>query len=120
MARPELIPSLLTDLRTRAGLTQAQCATMTLAGLRTWKHWEAGTRSMPLAALELWCLAILAGRHLPPDNWCEPWVRCEFMALIPPASIPAAERVGVAASTLVRARKRASLDPLPKGRPSRS
>ena len=32
----------------------------------------------------------------------------------------AAARVGVAASTLVRARKRANLEPLPKGRPSRS
>ena len=32
----------------------------------------------------------------------------------------AAERVGVAASTLVRARKRANLEPLPKGRPIRS
>lgn len=81
MARPELIPALLLDLRTRAGLTQAQCATMTLAGLRTWKHWEAGSLSMPLAALELWCLALLAGGHLPPGDWCEPWVRREFMAL---------------------------------------
>ena len=32
----------------------------------------------------------------------------------------AAQRVGVAASTLVRARKRAGLAPLPKGRPIRS
>lgn len=31
----------------------------------------------------------------------------------------AAERVGVAASTLVRARKRAGLAPLPKGRPTK-
>lgn len=81
MARSELIPALLLDLRTRAGLTQAQCATMTLAGLRTWKHWEAGTRSMPLAALELWCLALLAGGHLQPGDWCEPWVRRDFMTL---------------------------------------
>ena len=31
----------------------------------------------------------------------------------------AAQLVGVAASTLVRARKRASLGPLPKGRPTK-
>lgn len=31
----------------------------------------------------------------------------------------AAQRVGVAASTLVRARKRANLGPLPKGRPTK-
>ena len=72
---------MLTELRERAGLTQAQCATMALAGLRTWKHWEAGTRSMPLAALELWCMAVLAGKHLERGEWCIPWIRKEFMRL---------------------------------------
>lgn len=88
MARPDVIPTLLLDLRTRAGLTQAQCAGMALAGLRTWKHWEAGDRAMPLAALELWCLAAIAGGHLPPGDWCEPWVRCEFMALFSDPASP--------------------------------
>ena len=74
-----LIPALLTDLRERAGLTQPQCAEMALAGLRTWKHWEAGTRAMPLAAMELWCMAILCGGHLPLGDWVEPWVRRDFI-----------------------------------------
>ena len=76
-----LIPAFIVELRTRAGLTQAQCAKMALAGLRTWKHWEAGTRAMPLAALELWCLALLAGKHLAPGDWCSPWVRNDFRRL---------------------------------------
>lgn len=75
---PPDIPALLFDLRTRAGLTQQQCADMALAGLRTWKHWEAGDRAMPLAALELWCLALVAGNHMQPGKWCEPWVRRDF------------------------------------------
>lgn len=79
---PDALPALISDLRARAGLTQQQCADMALAGLRTWKHWEAGTRSMPLAAMALWCLAIAAGRHLPSGDWLEPWVRAEFRALL--------------------------------------
>jgi transcriptional regulator with XRE-family HTH domain len=75
------MPAVIIDIRTRAGLTQAQCAEMTLAGLRTWKHWEAGTRSMPLAAMELWCLAILAGGHLPLGDWVDPWVRTAFRGM---------------------------------------
>lgn len=71
----------LVELRLRANLTQQQCAKMSLAGLRTWKHWEAGTRSMPLAAVELWCLAVLAGGHLAIGDWCILWVRPEFRAL---------------------------------------
>lgn len=77
----EGFPAHLVELRLMAGLTQEQCAKMTLAGLRTWKHWEAGTRAMPLAALELWCMAVLAGKHLAPGEWCIPWVRKEFMRL---------------------------------------
>lgn len=92
MARPDVIPALLLDLRTRAGLTQAQCAGMTLAGLRTWKHWEAGDRAMPLAALELWCLALMAGEHLPPGDWCEPWVRSAFRERFRPARPPRSSR----------------------------
>ena len=76
-----LFPAHLVELRLAARLTQEQCAKMALAGLRTWKHWEAGTRAMPLAAIELWCMAVLAGKHLERGEWCIPWVRKEFMRL---------------------------------------
>jgi len=76
-----LLPARIVEIRANAGLTQAQCADMALAGLRTWKHWEMGTRSMPLAAMELWCLAILAGGHLQLGDWVEPWVRADFRRL---------------------------------------
>lgn len=69
----------LRELRAETGLTQAQCARMCHAGLRTWKHWEAGTRAMPRASMELWCLAVLVGGHRPIGGWCVPWVRSEFV-----------------------------------------
>ena len=68
------------ELRARAGITQAQCAEMTRAALRTWEQWERGDRRMPAATMELWCIALAVGTvahgpYIAPGDWMRPWVR---------------------------------------------
>lgn len=44
--------------RQTAGLTQTEAAKTIGAALRTWQHWEGGTRTMPAAKWELFTLKV--------------------------------------------------------------
>jgi DNA-binding transcriptional regulator YiaG len=46
-------PEEIKTLRAKHGLTQAQAAKLVFAGLRTFQHWEGGSRRMPQAAWHL-------------------------------------------------------------------
>lgn len=80
---PESLPQALTQARQRAGLTQTAAAKLLGAGLRTWQQWEAGDRSMPATALELWLITTVADGLLPPsDPLAEMMVRPSIMRKI--------------------------------------
>jgi DNA (cytosine-5)-methyltransferase 1 len=91
-------PDLLRELRDGALLTQAQAGALVHATLKTWQAWEYGQRRMPLAAMELFVLALIAPRHpcalVRPGEWVREWVRPELLALFTsqarPAPTPAA------------------------------
>ena len=73
-------PELLRKLRDGALLTQTQAAALVYAKLKTWQAWEHGTRQMPAATMELWCLALAVGTvahgpYIAPGDWMRPWVR---------------------------------------------
>lgn len=73
----------ITEARVRSGLSQAQAAKLISAGTRTWGHWEAGTRGMPVNAVELWCVAAVALGHLPASDplvcdWVRPAIRARL------------------------------------------
>ena len=73
-------PELLRKLRDGALLTQTQAAALVYAKLKTWQAWEHGTRRMPAATMELWCLALAVGTvahgpYIAPGDWMRPWVR---------------------------------------------
>ena len=56
---------------------------MLAAGLRTWQQWEAGDRSMPLSAIELWCITVIAEGQLPADDpFASQWVRQSVLAAL--------------------------------------
>jgi len=44
--------------RLNSGLTQSKASELVHSKLRTWQHWEAGTRKMSLANWELFCLKL--------------------------------------------------------------
>lgn len=76
-------PLLLLDLRTRAGLTQADAAELLGVGDKTWRDWEAGRRRMPAGMMELLCILMAVGTvergpYVPPGDWMRPWVRDEL------------------------------------------
>ena len=56
MTSPE--PDAIRKARKAAGLTQTEAATLVHVGLRTWQMWEAGDRSMPANAWELFCIKV--------------------------------------------------------------
>ena len=73
-------PLLLLDLRTRAGLTQADAAELLGVGDKTWRDWEAGRRRMPAGMMELLCILMAVGTveggpYIAPGDWMRPWVR---------------------------------------------
>ena len=73
-------PLLLLDLRTRAGLTQADAAELLGVGDKTWRDWEAGRRRMPAGMMELLCIlmavgTVARGPYIAPGDWMRPWVR---------------------------------------------
>ncbi len=75
--------SRLKSLRAEASLTQPAMADLCRAGLQTWRQWERGERTMPAAAMELLCLALIVGTvehgpHVSAGNWLLPYVRDEF------------------------------------------
>lgn len=51
-------PDEIRALRSQAGLTQTEAAELLYSGLRTWQQWEAGTRKMHPAFLELFKIKI--------------------------------------------------------------
>lgn len=81
-------PELLRELRDGALLTQAQAGALVHASEATWRAWESGLRRMPMAAMELFVLALIAPRHpcalVRPGEWVAQWVRPEFLALVMP------------------------------------
>ena len=80
---PETLPQALAEARARTGLSQTEAARLVGARLRTWQHWEAGDRSVPLTAIELWCIVAAVDGHLPV---CDPlvrmWVRPTLLAIL--------------------------------------
>ena len=78
-------PAVIEALRKATQLRAIDAAQMIYAGERTWYQWEAGTRKMPPAAFELWCLACYCEGILP-RGLIEPWVRPVFLE---PARTPA-------------------------------
>lgn len=46
----------ITQARHAAGLSQSQAAALVHSTLRSWQHWESGSRNMPLAHWELFTL----------------------------------------------------------------
>lgn len=46
-------PKEIKALRTKAGLTQRQCAQLLGKTTRAWQYWEAGKRPMPASDFEL-------------------------------------------------------------------
>lgn len=86
-------PELLRKLRDGALLTQTQAAALVYAKLKTWQAWEYGQRRMPLAAMELFVLSLIAPRQpcalVAYGDWVRDWVRPELVALVrPPARQP--------------------------------
>lgn len=86
-------PELLRELRDGALLTQAQAAALVHASEATWRAWESGLRRMPMAAMELFVLSLIAPRQpcalVAYGEWVRDWVRPELVALVrPPARQP--------------------------------
>ena len=82
---PGSICEALTEARVRSGLSQAAAARLISAGVRTWGHWEAGTRAISVNALELWCTAAVSLGHLRADDalvcaWVRPAIRDRLKA----------------------------------------
>ena len=72
-------PALIRSARERASQTQTAAAETVHATLRTWQDWEAGKRSMPRAAWELYLVAhCVAGGKLLAIDW-EDWIRPELV-----------------------------------------
>lgn len=81
-------PDVLIDLQGRAGLTDAQMASLCRAGVQTWRNWRRDPadpchRQIPLASMELLCLALMVGStesgpYVAPGDWCLPYLRREF------------------------------------------
>ena len=100
---PDTLREALAGARLRSGLTQAEAARLISAGTRTWTHWEAGDREMPLNAVELWLIAAVAHGYLPvTDPLVCDWVRPAILAMLraSPDQRPRARREVVAAATL--------------------
>lgn len=55
-----MTPADIRSARERAGLTQTQAAAIVNRTLRTWQHWEAGTRTMGQGFQELFRLKVAA------------------------------------------------------------
>lgn len=95
-------PELLRKLRDGALLTQTQAAALVYAKLKTWQAWEHGTRRMPLAAMELFVLSLIAPRQpcalVAYGDWVRDWVRPELVALVRPPERPAPTPAAVTAS----------------------
>lgn len=51
-------PQQLKETRLKAGLTQPNCAEMVHVSTRNWQQWEAGDRSINMAAWELFLIKI--------------------------------------------------------------
>ena len=67
------------------------------AKLTTWQAWEHGTRRMPAATMELWCIALAVGTvargpYIAPGDWMLPWVRDELCLWFRRAIDPALTR----------------------------
>ena len=89
---PETLPQALAEARARAGLSQTAAARLVGASLRTWQQWEDGGRSVPLTAIELWCVVAVAEGHLQTsDPLVRMWVRPSLLSTLkqrPPLSCP--------------------------------
>lgn len=54
-------PMMIKEARTSAGQSQTEAGAAVGAALRTWQHWEMGTRAMPSGLWELYLLK--TGQH---------------------------------------------------------